>query len=58
MNLFSVPYNGYDINVFLEELEKRKENINDIYCELPYVYSCKTMNLGVMNFIPGVPFIL
>ena len=51
MSLFSVPYNGYDVDTFLQEVEKRRENIKDVYCELPYVYSCKTMNLSAMTYL-------
>jgi len=51
MSLFSVPYNGYDVDTFLCELNKRIDHINDVYCELPKIQSCKTMSLQSLDFL-------
>ena len=34
--IYSLPYNGTNPEWFLQEVEKRKKNIDHVYCELPY----------------------
>lgn len=34
--MYSIPYNGKDPEWFLQEVEKRKSNIDHVYCELPF----------------------
>ena len=34
--IYSIPYNGTDPAWFLREVEKRKKNIDHVYCELPF----------------------
>ena len=34
--IYSLPYNGTNPAWFLQEVEKRKQNIDHVYCELPY----------------------
>ena len=34
--IYSIPYNGTNPEWFLQEVEKRKKNIDHVYCELPY----------------------
>ena len=33
---YSLPYNGTNPEWFLQEVEKRKQNIDHVYCELPF----------------------
>ena len=33
--IYSLPYNGTNPEWFLQEAEKRKQNIDHVYCELP-----------------------
>lgn len=33
--MYSLPYNGTNPEWFLQEAEKRKNNIDHVYCELP-----------------------
>ena len=33
--MYSLPYNGTNPECFLQEAEKRKNNIDHVYCELP-----------------------
>ena len=33
--MYSLPYNGTDPEWYLQEAEKRKENLDHVYCELP-----------------------
>ena len=34
--MYSLPYNGTNPEWFLQEVEKRKKNIDHVYCELPH----------------------
>ena len=34
--IYSLPYNGTNPQWFLQEAEKRKKNIDHVYCELPF----------------------
>ena len=34
--IYSIPYNGTNPAWFLQEVEKRKQNIDHVYCELPF----------------------
>ena len=34
--IYSLPYNGTNPEWFLQEAEKRKKNIDHVYCELPF----------------------
>ena len=34
--IYSLPYNGTNPVWFLQEVEKRKQNIDHVYCELPF----------------------
>ena len=34
--IYSIPYNGTNPEWFLQEVEKRKKNIDHVYCELPF----------------------
>ena len=34
--IYSLPYNGTNPAWFLQEVEKRKQNIDHVYCELPF----------------------
>ncbi|MBO5650151.1 MAG: U32 family peptidase, partial [Selenomonas sp.] len=34
--IYSVPYNGANPEWFLQEVERRKEHIDHVYCELPF----------------------
>ena len=34
--IYSLPYNGTNPEWFLQEVEKRKQNIDHVYCELPF----------------------
>ncbi len=34
--MYSLPYNGTNPAWFLQEVEKRKKNIDHVYCELPF----------------------
>lgn len=34
--IYSLPYNGTDPEWFLQEAEQRKQNIDHVYCELPF----------------------
>ena len=33
--IYSLPYNGTNPEWFVQEAEKRKQNIDHVYCELP-----------------------
>ena len=37
--MYSLPYNGTNPEWFLQEAEKRKNNIDHVYCELPLTES-------------------
>ena len=37
--MYSLPYNGTNPEWFLQEVEKRKKNIDHVYCELPLTES-------------------
>ena len=41
MKLFSIPYNGTNPTEYLQEIEKRKQYVGDIFSELPYFPSCQ-----------------
>ena len=34
--IYSVPYNGANPEWLLQEVERRKEHIDHVYCELPF----------------------
>ena len=34
--MYSIPYNGMNPEWFLKEVEKRIQNVDHVYCELPY----------------------
>lgn len=43
--LYSIPYNGVDVDYYIDEMKKRIRHIHHVYCELPFPSVLSQMQL-------------